>query len=197
MHRILALGLRISKYCWEDLTHYSRCRYYPYQEGQKRSWSAVGGCRGMSRERSKCTIQVGKRQGSVQQHPTSLTGLFASNLSGALSNSTMSWRTDLVRFIVLVGAVWGGRVVWEMIYGGAISLDFVWFFPFRPFLIEPRESNIGLMGGMMTKTKCVLEWIFYSLELTTRVNLSSWVIIMHQVRWRNEIWRTPHIAHPT
>jgi hypothetical protein len=103
MHRILALGLRISKYCWEDLTHYSRCRYYPYQEGQKRSWSAVGGCRGMSRERSKCTIQVGKRQRSVQQHTTSLTVLFTSNSSGAaMFMSTTSWRTDLVRFIVLV-----------------------------------------------------------------------------------------------
>ena len=36
----------------------------------------------------------------------------------------------------------------------AISLDFVSFFPFRifcPFLIEPRESNIGLMAGMTKK----------------------------------------------
>ena len=105
MHRILALGLRISKYCWEDLTHYSRCRYYPYQEGQKRSWSAVGGCRGMRREQSKRTIQVGngKRHRSVQQHTTSLTVLFTSNSSGAaMFMSTASWRTDLVRFIVLV-----------------------------------------------------------------------------------------------
>ncbi len=100
MHRILALGLRIAKYCWQDLTHYSRCRYYPYQEGQKRSWSAVGGCRGMSRERSKHTIQVGKRQRSVQQHTTSLTVLFTSNSSGvAMFMLTASWQTDLVRFI--------------------------------------------------------------------------------------------------
>ena len=100
MHRILALGLRIAKYCWQDLTHYSRCRYYPYQEGQKRSWSAVGGCRGMSRERSKRTIQVGKRQRSVQQHTTSLTVLFTSNSSGvAMFMLTASWQTDLVRFI--------------------------------------------------------------------------------------------------
>ena len=61
----------------------------------------------MSGKGSKYTIQVGKRQGRVQQHQTSLTGLFSSNSSGALFNSTTSWQTDLVRFIVLVGVLFG------------------------------------------------------------------------------------------